>query len=511
MASPFIDSGPAENNFDTVDEKLAETEFFMRGMANAGMDEFAFKCHLSAYLAAARTVTLSLQQFRHIPGFDAWYVAHQARLKSDPLARFLLDARNDHLHGGPYPLAGASFYLSESKYYFARSKGTGAPPADDVVTVCREHFVTLLEMALDCYTRLGVHIDPQQHYTKEHFQSTGRDIEHAEAEIYGWTCQSLIDEGFDEDDRWHELRGHLDECKINHLFYSYLGKTTPQPKETEHYGDFDFTPDDRGWVVVPAGFASREHYWKVYPERKPPDEWWRTDDGTSSDPGPIHGREVSPPRRLRDLFNKWNDSLIGPLLIRLTVLYEDLRIEHRATLADDLADVDINGVRYRRFYFHRRIYATLHEIYGALHQLNCSEEFCRYLQEGSADRWHTWRAAVAFFEEHRQLVRDRRNVFGAHFGNNAAQRGRDMMPDSLSGEMACFVDHERGLLDPSHLFAHELATLVFFSGIGVEESKTFSDEAERFIETAMSHAGNAFLAISARCFLPYFGWNIRSE
>lgn len=502
MASPFIDSGPAEKTFATVDEKLAETEFFLRRMAGVGMDQFALKCYLSAYLAAARTATLALQRFSHIPGFASWYAPHQARLKEDALARFLFDARNDHLHGAPYPIAGASFYLSESKYYFARLEGTGAPPEEDIVTVCREHLLKLLELALDCYDKLGIHIDPQQYYTKEHFATTGRDIEQAECEVFGWICASLIEEGLTEDDRWHELRGHVEECQINNLFYSYLGKTTPQPKEPEHYADFAFTPDDEGWVMIPAGFSSRDDYWKQYPDRTPPDEWWRTEEADRKE------RQESAARPLRPLFDQWSDPLIGPLLIRLTVLYEDLRIEHRATLADDLETLDANAVRYRRFYFQRRIYATLHEIHGALHQLNCSEEFCRYLQEGSATRWRTWCAAVAFFREHGELIKKRRNMFGAHFGNKAALQARDNMSELVAGQMACLVDHERALLDPSHLFAHELAALVFYWGVEAADSREFSKEAEQFIQTAMGHAGNAFLAISARCFLPYFGWSV---
>lgn len=402
-----------------------------------------------------------------------------------------------------------------SSFFRKLLEGTSAPPADDVVTVCREHLVKLLELALDCYAKFGIHIDPQQHYTKEHFERTGRNIEQAECEVFGWVCDSLIEKGFTEDDRWHELRGHVKECKINNLFYSYLGKTTPQPNEPEHYEDFAFTPDDKGWVMVPVGFKSREDYWKQYPERTPPDEWWSTDgeelETDAQAVGSKPQRQESAHLPLRTPSDQWNDSLIGPLVIRLTVLYEDLRLEHRATLADDLGSVDVNAVRYRRFYFQRRIYATLHEIHGALHQLDCSEEFRRYLQEGSATRWRAWCAAIGFFEEHGDVIKRRRNVFGAHFGNKAALQARDNMSDSVTGQMACLVDHDRGLLDPSHLFAHELAALVYYWGVEAAESKQFSTQAERFIQEAMAHAGNAFLAISARCFLPYFGWNVRPE
>jgi hypothetical protein len=512
-------SDPDDNTWDTVDGKLAEAEFFLRMMAHEAADTFEFGCHLSAYLSAARTATLAMQHFEHVPGCTDWYQTQQAKLKSNALAKFMLEARNEHVHGGPYPIASGEFKNGQRAYRFAKLKAKQKPPSTDILTACRDHFVTLLEIALDAYTHLGVHIDPQQHFTKEHFETLGRTIDDAEVELWGWVRGPIDDgpdeeeglkeeeglekdEGAEDDGRWHELRGHVGECQINHLFYSYLGKTTPPPKEPEHYADFAFTPDDKGWVVVPAGFSSRAEYWKRYPARKPPDDCGDADGADRKE------RQESPARPLRPLFNQWSDPLVGPLLIRLTVLYEDLRLEHRATLAYDLGTVDVNAARYRRFYFQRRIYATLHEIHGALHQLNCSEEFCRYLQEGSTTRWRTWSAAVEFFNEHGDVVKRRRNLFGAHFGNKAALQARDNMSDGVVGQMACLVDHDRALLDPSHLFAQELAALVFYWGVEAARSKDFSKEAEQFIQTAMVHAGNAFLAISARHFLPYFGWNV---
>ena len=82
-----------DHTFDTVDEKMAETEFFLRKMAEVGLDFFAFNCFLSAYLSASRTTTLALQQFKHIPGFEQWYKPHQEHLKANPLAKFFLDTR----------------------------------------------------------------------------------------------------------------------------------------------------------------------------------------------------------------------------------------------------------------------------------------------------------------------------------------------------------------------------------------------------------------------------------
>jgi hypothetical protein len=131
----------------------------------------------------------------------------------------------------------------------------------------------LLEIIYDCYVKLGRHIDPQQYYSKENFATTGRTIENAEAEVWGWICSDLVAEGFDEDGRWHELRSHVGGCQINHLFYSYLGKTTPEPEISEHFREIEeeWTPADKGWVHIPAGFNSMEDYFRSLEAQKPPE------------------------------------------------------------------------------------------------------------------------------------------------------------------------------------------------------------------------------------------------
>lgn len=117
--------------------------------------------------------------------------------------------------------------------------------------------MVLLEIVHDCYVHLGIQIDPQQYYSKENYSGT---IDDAELEVCRWVCESLIEEGFDEDARWNELRGRVAECKINHLFFGYLGKSTPEPIMPEHYDDFAYTPEERGWLYPPAGFNSPDEF-----------------------------------------------------------------------------------------------------------------------------------------------------------------------------------------------------------------------------------------------------------
>lgn len=249
------------HNFDTVEKKIAEMEFFLSSMHKAGSNIFEFECYLSAYLAAARTSTLALQQFKHLPEFPNWYSKHQLKLKESPLANFFLDLCNNHIHGGPYPVRGGEFDKNTAKYYFSSTNDKNPPPATDILSAARDNFLLLLAITYDCYVEFGLHIDSQQYYTKEHFAALGRSIDDAEIEVCGWVCESLIEEGYDHDARWSELRGRVYECAINHLFYSYLGKVTPQPIEPEHYIDFAYTPEERGWLHTPAGYHSVEAYW----------------------------------------------------------------------------------------------------------------------------------------------------------------------------------------------------------------------------------------------------------
>lgn len=258
-------------SFDVVDEKIAETEFFLGRMVEAGSDGFAFRCYLSAFLSAARSTTWALEKFAQLPGFETWYASHRERVGADPLAPFMIAVRNEHVHEGLSPLSGGSMYQGRISYHFRDVKRTKAMPSD-VVAACRAHFIAQLEIVYDCYIALGPHIDPQQYYTKEHFASLGKGIDHAECEVNGWIMESLVEAGWDEDERWHELRGRVGACQINHLFHGYLGKVSPQPLVPEHIADTDFTHEDRGWLYTPPGFSSISEYIASLGRQAPTDE-----------------------------------------------------------------------------------------------------------------------------------------------------------------------------------------------------------------------------------------------
>ncbi|WP_061332635.1 hypothetical protein [Marinobacter excellens] len=244
-------------SFDDVEEKVLESEFFLGKMVESARNWSEFRFYISAYLSAARSITFALQRLKDIPGLDAWYQSHRKALSKNPIARFLLGARNNNVHGGGIPIASAAYSQNGAVYRFSEHDNRNP---DDVLACCRLHFIELLKVVLDCYFKLGVHIDAQQYFTREHFDSMGLSIDDAEVEIWGWVMTSYIEEGLNKDERWYELRGQVSGSKLNHLFLGYLNKVTPQPNQPDYINDFEFSYDDRGWNHIPVGFVSEGDY-----------------------------------------------------------------------------------------------------------------------------------------------------------------------------------------------------------------------------------------------------------
>ncbi|MPQ45580.1 hypothetical protein GCQ56_01050 [Marinifilum sp. N1E240] len=229
-------------------------------MIESESEWFEFSCYLTAFLSASRSITFALQGYKKIEGFKEWYKAKQEIIKIDPIAKYFVEIRNESIHTGVVPIGGARYFDGKVEYRFDNN----SLKLKDIVSTCRVQFIKLLEIVHDCYVTLGAEIDPQQYYTKEYFATLDLNIDDAEFEVWGWVMTSYIEEGMDEDDRWHELRGRVGECEINHLFKGYLNKVTPQPIIPDRIADFDFTDEERGWDYIPPGFESIEEYRKQF-------------------------------------------------------------------------------------------------------------------------------------------------------------------------------------------------------------------------------------------------------
>lgn len=255
-----------KRSFDNVDHKVEEAEYFLSLME--AKDGFVPEINflLSAYASAARSITFTLKAvLGDAPGFGEWYARHQAVLKADPVAKYFVELRNVTQKTGATVVNRASSraelvrllkgQFAGGKMHWFGASGENMPPAPDmdVAQGCRQNFLQLLEIVYSCYCDFGPLIDPQQHYTPEHYKRIGKTIEDAEEELgypRGWTAPGDFADAKYIPYRFELLRRHsAGASSINHLFEKYLGRVTPSPSPLPPLD----LPEDEGWAKTRSG------------------------------------------------------------------------------------------------------------------------------------------------------------------------------------------------------------------------------------------------------------------
>jgi len=167
-------------------QKLEEAKYFLEQMKGRQSDRDAFKYNLSAFLSAARSVTLIMQkEFGKVSDFKDWYTEKQSMMRSDETMRLLNNKRVMTIHQQPIrPRAHVKVSISEHitisesilivithadgtverreskpklpptpaktevttewRWYFDKL------PEKDVVTVCEEYIAKLEALVAEC-------------------------------------------------------------------------------------------------------------------------------------------------------------------------------------------------------------------------------------------------------------------------------------------------------------------------------------------------------------------------
>jgi hypothetical protein len=231
-------------SFGVVEEKLREAGFFLDQLTTAGPLSIEARFHFSAFVSAARSITLALQAtLNDTDGFNAWYEQAQGRLKLDPLARFFVEIRNDSVHKGLNPLNRVTLvHLRENLLdQFRRTNpshvivlpdaatGKGTILAD-AMQASSEYFKSLVEVIFDCYDRFRYVVDPRWYFTRENFAARGKTLDDALEEL-GFP-RTWLSDAISETDGWRVLRTQQPACPINDIFWRYAGRTISDPDQT---------------------------------------------------------------------------------------------------------------------------------------------------------------------------------------------------------------------------------------------------------------------------------------
>ena len=108
-------------------------------------------------------------------------------------------------------------------------------------------------------------------------------------------------------------------------------------------------------------------------------------------------------------------------LVRLIVLYEDLKLEVAGLHVPHDKEFDEVSQHYRKLYFVRRAFATLWEMDSAFHKLNMLKEFKARKRCFDRRRLKVWIAAVMFFSKAKRFITNQRNAYGGHVTDDLAR------------------------------------------------------------------------------------------
>ena len=167
-------------------DKLLEAKYFLQRMREGQSEPDAFKYNLSAFLTAARSVTMFMQkEFHKIPGFKEYYAKKRCEMKQDETMNLMNSKRVMTIHNQPvHPRANIGVNISETvtiseslSVVLTREDGTTErsepeptpppPPSGtkvtakwlwyfdelpdkDIISVCEEHIDKLGTLVAEC-------------------------------------------------------------------------------------------------------------------------------------------------------------------------------------------------------------------------------------------------------------------------------------------------------------------------------------------------------------------------
>jgi hypothetical protein len=231
------------SSFGVVEDKVREAEFFLTQLRNTSRLSFEAGCYFSAFVSASRSVTFAMQtSLKGVPGFKDWYHSAQKQLKTDPLAPFFVEIRNEMVHTGANPLNRVSLDhlredLTRQLHGSCRGHVLVLPDAQrrdstilvDAVEACEQYFTSLVSVVYECYSEFKTVVDGRWYFTEANFSSMGKTFEDAVIELGFPPTWAACAPGGPE--AWRVIRSQQPACLVNDLFDRFLGKTIPDPDE----------------------------------------------------------------------------------------------------------------------------------------------------------------------------------------------------------------------------------------------------------------------------------------
>jgi hypothetical protein len=194
-------------------------------------------------------------------------------------------------------------------------------------------------------------------------------------------------------------------------------------------------------------------------------------------------------------------------LVRLIVLYEDLKLEVAGLHVPPDKQFDEVSEHYRQMYFVRRAFATLWEMDSAFHKLNCLKEFKDRKKGFDRRRLKDWTAAIKFFSKAKRFIDSQRNSYGGHVTDALARfvLSKVEQTDDTAGALEVRISDDR-TIRYVFKFAETIVSQAMFVDGGERDQSEFMRESFQTLMDAVTHAAHATQILADTYILPSFGW-----
>lgn len=194
-------------------------------------------------------------------------------------------------------------------------------------------------------------------------------------------------------------------------------------------------------------------------------------------------------------------------LVRLFVLYEDLKLETAALQLPPTPSLEEVSTHYRRIYFLRRAYATVWEMDNAINWLQLIREFKQRKKTLSKRNRSEWDAAVKCFAKAKKFIDRQRNAYGGHVNDDVARHilsKIDDMDDSV-GAMEIRISSQK-TTRMVFKFVELLVDSAHFIDRGERDHAEYLNESWDLLLDAMRHGARAVQTLAEIYLIPAFGW-----
>jgi hypothetical protein len=184
-----------------VEYKVQQAHFFLERLELSELNFFAVQCFTDAFASACRSITFSMQAvMNEVPGFKDWYSPRIESLKQDRISAFFNAYRTASIHIGDTVVRGGTSCRGadgnpQRRFFFMAIPDVPQVPSEDVVTICKSHFTSLLALVYDAFSTFLHQLDDRWYFTEAHFQRMGKSFDDAITEVglqHEWATAAAV-------------------------------------------------------------------------------------------------------------------------------------------------------------------------------------------------------------------------------------------------------------------------------------------------------------------------------